>query len=80
MSSCVYLVLSLAYELPEDGTDVPKHVGAGKDCMDVFVVSAFVCFFFFFLLMESLLVISQQDEQLRAQYHYLLTTPSVWLH
>jgi len=48
MSSCVYLVLSLAYELPEDGTDVPKHVGAGKDCMDVFVVSAFVCFFFLF--------------------------------
>jgi len=35
----VYLVLSLACELPEDGTDVPKHVGARKDCMDVFVLS-----------------------------------------
>ena len=26
------------YELPENGTDVPKHVGAVKDYTDVFVV------------------------------------------
>jgi len=32
---CVFSFLSLAYELPEDATDMPKHVGAGKDCMDV---------------------------------------------
>ena len=43
----MYLVLSLAYELPVDGTDVPKHVGAGKYYMDVFVVSVCVCVVFF---------------------------------
>jgi len=26
---------------PQDGTDMPKHVGAGKNYMDMFVVSAF---------------------------------------
>jgi hypothetical protein len=53
---------------------MPIHVGAGKDYMDV--LSAFVWFF----VNECLFVISEQDEQLRAQYHYLLTTHFMWFH
>jgi len=30
------------YELPEDGTDKPKHVGRVKHCMIVSVICAFV--------------------------------------
>jgi hypothetical protein len=38
-------VLNVVYELPEDGTDVLKHVGAVKDYTDVFVICAFVWFY-----------------------------------
>lgn len=31
--------------IPEDSTDVPKHVGVVKDHTDVFVIYAFVCFY-----------------------------------
>jgi len=34
----------LVYEHPEDGTDVPKHVVAVKECTDIFVVCAFAWF------------------------------------
>jgi hypothetical protein len=67
-----YFILSLSYELPEDGTDVPKHVGAGKDYV--------VCAFVWFCKLTFFFVISYQDEELRAQYHCLLTTAFLWLH
>jgi hypothetical protein len=35
-------VLNLVYELPEDGTDVSKHVGVVKDYTDMFIICAFV--------------------------------------
>lgn len=42
MSIIFYQVLNLVYELPEDGTGVPKHVEAVKDYKHVFVISAFI--------------------------------------
>jgi hypothetical protein len=33
------------YELPEDGTDMPKCVGVVKDYTDMFVICAFVWFY-----------------------------------
>jgi len=32
------------YDLSEDVTDVPKHVGVVKDCTDIVVISAFIRF------------------------------------
>jgi hypothetical protein len=34
----------LVYELPNDGTDVQKHVGVVKDDVVMFVISVFVWF------------------------------------
>jgi hypothetical protein len=34
----------MLYELPEYGTDVPKHAGIVRDYMDMFVMCAFVWF------------------------------------
>ena len=44
---CYYIflqVLSLVYELPEDGTGLLTHEGAVTDHMDMSVVCAFVHF------------------------------------
>lgn len=39
----------LMYEIPEDGTDVPQHVGVVKDYTDMFVICAY---FWFYILTE----------------------------
>jgi hypothetical protein len=36
----------MVYKIPEDCTDVPKHVGVVKDYTDLFVICAFVRFYY----------------------------------